>query len=87
MLFARLARLDSVMAIDHFQNIFPRAVLDEVFSWLAAQRATPHEHFDYQVFLGYFASRAGKVRVGVRETEPIRQDARSGKFRQVLPEV
>jgi phthiodiolone/phenolphthiodiolone dimycocerosates ketoreductase len=73
MLFARLVRLDSVMAIDHFQNIFPTTIWDEEFSWLAAQRATPHEHFDYQVFLGYLASRAGKVRLGVGVTEPIRR--------------
>ena len=73
MLFARLARLESVMAIDHFQNIFPTAIWDEEFSWVAAQRPTPHEHFDYQVFLGYLASRAGKVRLGVGVTEPIRR--------------
>ena len=71
--FARLARLDSVMAVDHFQNVFPRAIWDEDFSWLAAQRATPHEHFDYQVFLGYLASRVGRIRLGVGVTEPIRR--------------
>ena len=27
-LFARLMRLDSVMAIDHFQNVFPTAIWD-----------------------------------------------------------
>jgi phthiodiolone/phenolphthiodiolone dimycocerosates ketoreductase len=73
MLFARLARLESVMAIDHFQNIFPTAIWDEEFSWVATQRPTPHEHFDYQVFLGYLASRAGNVRLGVGVTEPIRR--------------
>lgn len=73
MLFARLARLESVMAVDHFQNIFPTAIWDEEFSWVAAQRPTPHEHFDWQVFLGYLASRAGKVRLGVGVTEPIRR--------------
>ena len=73
MLLARLMRLESVMAVDHFQNIFPTAIWDEEFSWLAAQRPSPHEHFDYQVLLGYLASRAGKVRVGVGVTEPIRR--------------
>ena len=72
-LFARLARLDSVMTIDHFQNVFPSAIWDEGFSWLAAQRPTPHENFDYQVFLGYLASRVGRLRVGVGVTEPIRR--------------
>lgn len=28
-LFARLARLESVMAVDHLQNIFPTAIWDE----------------------------------------------------------
>lgn len=73
MLFARLARLESVLAVDHFQNFFPTAIWDEELSWVAAQSPTPHEHFDYQVFLGYLASRAGKMRVGVGVTEPIRR--------------
>ena len=64
MLFARLARLESVMAVDHFQNIFPIAIWDEEFSWVAARSSTPHEHFDYQVLLGYLATRAGRVRLG-----------------------
>jgi len=34
------------MTIDHFQNIFPSAIWDEQFSWLAVRRATPHEQFD-----------------------------------------
>jgi phthiodiolone/phenolphthiodiolone dimycocerosates ketoreductase len=72
-LFARLARLESVMVVNHLQNIFPTAIWDEEFSWLAAQRPTPEEHFDYQVFLGYLASRVGKLRLGVGVTEPIRR--------------
>lgn len=66
-------RLDSVMLIDHFQNIFPSAIWDEEFTWLAKQRPTPHEFFDYQVLLGYFASRVGRMRLGVGVTEPIRR--------------
>jgi phthiodiolone/phenolphthiodiolone dimycocerosates ketoreductase len=72
-LFARLARLESVMAVDHFQNIFPTAIWDEDFSWLATLRRTPHDNFDYQVFLGYLASRVSKLRLGVGVTEPIRR--------------
>jgi phthiodiolone/phenolphthiodiolone dimycocerosates ketoreductase len=72
-LFARLARLDSVMAIDHFQNIFPTAIWDEELSWVAGQRPSPHELFDYQVLLGYLASRAGRVRLGVGVTEAVRR--------------
>lgn len=70
---ARAMRLDSVMAIDHYQNIFPSVIWDEHLTWLAAHRATPHEFFDYQVLLGYLASRVGQMRIGVGVTEPIRR--------------
>ena len=72
-MLARLVRLESLMAVDHFQNVFPTAIWGEEFSWIAAQRPTSHEHFDYQVFLGYLASRGGRVRIGVGVTEPIRR--------------
>ena len=73
LLAARAMRLDSVMVIDHFQNIFPRAIWDRELTWLAAQRPSPHEIFDYQVLLGSLASRAGRLRLGVGVTEPIRR--------------
>jgi phthiodiolone/phenolphthiodiolone dimycocerosates ketoreductase len=66
-------RLDSVMVIDHFQNILPTAIWDEELSWIATQRLTPHEFFDYQVLLGHLASRAGRLRIGVGVTDPIRR--------------
>lgn len=72
-LFARLMRLDSIMAIDHFQNIFPTAIWDREFSWAAEQRPNPHELFDYQVFLGHLASRVGRMRLGVGMTDAIRR--------------
>ena len=72
-LAARLMRLDSLMVIDHFQNIFPTAIWDEELTWLAAQRPSPHELFDYQVLLGYLARRVGRMRLGVGVTEPIRR--------------
>lgn len=71
--YARALRLDSLMVIDHFQNVFPAAVWDERFSWLAAQRPSPHELFDYQVLLGYLAPRAGRLRLGVGVTESVRR--------------
>ena len=61
------------MVIDHFQNIFPRAIWDTELTWVAAQRPTPHEFFDYQVLLGYLAPRVGRMRLGVGVTEPIRR--------------
>ncbi|GAA0922188.1 phthiodiolone/phenolphthiodiolone dimycocerosates ketoreductase [Pseudonocardia zijingensis] len=71
--YARLIGLRSLMAIDHFQNIFPTAAWDEEFSWLATQRPTPHEHFDYQAVLGHLAGHAGNLRLGVGVTDPIRR--------------
>lgn len=70
---ARAMRLDSVMLIDHFQNIFPRTIWDKELTWLAAQRPSPHEIFDYQVMLGFLAGRAGRLRLGVGVTEVIRR--------------
>jgi phthiodiolone/phenolphthiodiolone dimycocerosates ketoreductase len=73
LLGARAMRLDSVMLIDHFQNVFPSVIWDKELTWLAAQRPTPHEFFDYQVLLGYLASRVGRLRLGVGVTEAIRR--------------
>ena len=61
------------MLIDHFQNVFPSVIWDRELTWLAAQRPTPHEFFDYQVLLGYLAPRVGRMRLGVGVTEPIRR--------------
>jgi phthiodiolone/phenolphthiodiolone dimycocerosates ketoreductase len=73
LLGARAMRLESVMVIDHFQNVFPSVIWDRDLTWLAAQRPTPHEFFDYQVMFGYLASRVGRLRLGVGVTEPIRR--------------
>jgi phthiodiolone/phenolphthiodiolone dimycocerosates ketoreductase len=72
-LAARAMRLDSVMLIDHFQNVFPSVIWDKELTWFAAHRPTPHEMFDYQVLLGFLASRVGPMRLGVGVTEPIRR--------------
>jgi phthiodiolone/phenolphthiodiolone dimycocerosates ketoreductase len=71
--FARLSRLDSVWVLDHFQGLIPAAIWDQQFSWDAGQHESPHELFDYQVLLGYLASSAGRLRLGVGVTEPIRR--------------
>jgi phthiodiolone/phenolphthiodiolone dimycocerosates ketoreductase len=73
LLGARAMRLDSAMVIDHFQNVFPTAIWDGELTWLASQRRSPHEFFDYQVLLGYLASRVGSMTLGVGVTEPIRR--------------
>ena len=71
--FARLIRLDSVVVEDHFQDFYPATIWDEELSWATAQSPTPHDIFDYQTLLGYLASRAGRLRIGVVVTEPIRR--------------
>jgi phthiodiolone/phenolphthiodiolone dimycocerosates ketoreductase len=71
--FARMSGLDSVWVLDHFQGLIPSAIWDQQFSWTAAQYKSPHELFDYQVLLGYLASSAGRLRLGVGVTEPIRR--------------
>ena len=72
-LAARATRLESVMLIDHFQNVFPRALWDSDFTWLAARRPSPHEMFDYQVLAGYLARKVGRMRLGVGVTEAVRR--------------
>jgi phthiodiolone/phenolphthiodiolone dimycocerosates ketoreductase len=71
--YARLAQLDSITVADHFQGLFPTALWDEEFLWAASQSRSPHEYLEYQTLLGYLASRAGRVRIGVGVTEPIRR--------------
>ncbi len=70
---ARLSRLDSVWAVDHWQGPIPTAIWDQQFSWYATQYESPHELFDYQVLLGYLAKSAGRLRIGVGVTDPIRR--------------
>jgi phthiodiolone/phenolphthiodiolone dimycocerosates ketoreductase len=70
---ARTMRLESLMLIDHFQNVFPQAVWDPEFTWIAAQRPSPHEMFDFQVMMGYLAPRVGRMRLGVGVTEAVRR--------------
>ncbi len=71
--FARLSQLDSVWILDHFQGLIPTAIWNQQFSWAASQNQSPHELFDYQVLMGYLASSAGRLRIGVGVTEPIRR--------------
>lgn len=72
-LAARAMRLTSVMLIDHFQNLFPQSLWNSDFTWVAKQRPSPHEMFDYQVMMGYLARRVGRMRLGVGVTESVRR--------------
>ncbi|MGH2561881.1 MAG: LLM class flavin-dependent oxidoreductase [Thermomicrobiales bacterium] len=70
---SRLLRLDSLVVWDHLQDVFPSALWEPNFTWLAKERPSPHEFYDYQTVLGYLASRVGRVQTGVAVTEPIRR--------------
>ncbi|HEX5165427.1 MAG TPA: LLM class flavin-dependent oxidoreductase, partial [Thermomicrobiales bacterium] len=70
---ARALRLDSFTVWDHFQDLFPEALWGTDFTWLARDSDSPHEMFDYQTLLGYLAAHAGRLRLGVTVTEPVRR--------------
>ena len=70
----RAWRADSLWAVDHFVGLFPRAVWDREFTWVAGKGGTPDAFFDYQVLLGHLARRVGRrARLAVGVTEPIRR--------------
>lgn len=72
----RLARtpwFDTLWTVDHFVGFFPKAIWDQDFAWMAKPGSTPDAYFDYQTLLGYLAPRAGKVRLAVGVTEPVRR--------------
>jgi phthiodiolone/phenolphthiodiolone dimycocerosates ketoreductase len=71
--YARLTHLDTLVVADHIQDFYPRALWDSGFSWLASQCPSPHALYDFQTLLGYAAAHAGRVRLGVGVTEPIRR--------------
>ncbi len=72
-LLTRVLRLDSIFVWDHLQDLYPLALWDRRLTWLAGRTASPHAFFDYQTLLGALAPRAGRVRLGVAVTEPIRR--------------
>lgn len=70
---ARLSRLDAVWAVDHWQGPFPTDMAKQEFPWAATFFESPHAFFDYQVLLGSLAKSAGRLRLGVGVTDPIRR--------------
>jgi len=72
-LIARLSRLDAVWAVDHWQGPFPTDMAKQEFPWAASLFESPHAFFDYQVLLGSLAKSAGRLRLGVGVTDPIRR--------------
>lgn len=69
---ARDGQLDSVVIWDHIQDFIGSAIWDKDFSWLAEGGGSPHEWFEFQTVLGYFAGRYPGLQLGVGVTEPFR---------------
>ncbi len=70
---ARVLRLDSLWTVDHFLGFVPQSIWTEDFTWAAKPGTSPDEYYDYQVLLGWLARRAGRLRLAVGVTEPIRR--------------
>jgi phthiodiolone/phenolphthiodiolone dimycocerosates ketoreductase len=70
---ARALRLDGVFVWDHLQDFTPSALWDRDWSWTVGASRSPHELFDFQTLLGALAPAAGRLRLGVLVTEPIRR--------------
>jgi phthiodiolone/phenolphthiodiolone dimycocerosates ketoreductase len=73
LLLARALRLDSFLIWDHLEDLFPAALWNPETTWLAKENESPHQFFDFQTTLGALAASAGRVRLGVAVTEPIRR--------------
>lgn len=69
----RLTGLDAAMFWDHFQDFFPQVLWNEDFTWYAKENPWAHEHYEYQVLLGYLSGVAGNLQLGVGVTEPLRR--------------
>lgn len=70
---ARALRLDAFLVWDHLQDFVPSAIRDRDYSWTVDPARGPHELFEFQTLLGALAHRAGRLRLGVAVTEPIRR--------------
>jgi phthiodiolone/phenolphthiodiolone dimycocerosates ketoreductase len=69
----RLLRLDSFLVWDHIEDFFPKFLWTPETTWIAKEGESPHQFFEFQTILGSLAPRAGRVRLGVAVTEPIRR--------------
>lgn len=69
----RLLGLESLSLWDHIQDFFPQSLWDEDLTWMSRMSASPHEFFEFQTALGNLAARAGRLRLGVCVTEPVRR--------------
>jgi phthiodiolone/phenolphthiodiolone dimycocerosates ketoreductase len=70
---SRLTGLDTAILWDHFQDFFAQAIWNESNTWIAKDVPWAHEYFEFQTMLGYLASIAGNLQLGVGVTEPLRR--------------
>lgn len=70
---ARMARLDAVWTVDHFQGWFPQEMWNCDMSWTASPGATPHAYYDYQALVGHLTTKIGSMHIGVGVTEALRR--------------
>lgn len=70
---ARITGFDAIWTTDHFMGFFPQSAWDHDFSWLANPKGSPHRIFEYQALLGHLSAHAGRLRLGIGVTEPIRR--------------
>lgn len=69
----RMIGLDCLLLFDHLQDFTPREVWRSPrFTWMTRKQPSPHDQGDPFVVLGSLAKVAGKVRLGVGVTEPLR---------------
>ncbi len=70
---ARLLRFEAVLVWDHLQDFIPRALWSPRTTWMARLRASPHPYYDFASLLGRLSAHAGRLRLGVGVTDPIRR--------------
>lgn len=70
---ARLLGLEGVMVWDHLQDFVPRALWSPRATWMARLRPSPHPYYDFAALLGRLTAHAGRLRLGVGVTDPIRR--------------
>lgn len=69
---AKLMRLDSLWAVDHWLDFYPMGIWNEDFSWAAKGGASANQYLDWATLLGWAAGRVGKIQLGVGVTDPVR---------------
>lgn len=64
---------ESAWMVDHFTGFFPRSMWTPEFTWMARGSSSADAFYDWQVYAGHFATRLGRMRLGIGVTEPVRR--------------